>query len=110
MRPAARARRTANRIPRFSMAKWSWHDRKSCTCCAVRITLGSTAERWWAKSHHSSYEHSRLFLPLLVCSLESVGDGRVTDGGRPGSQLVPHREDRKSTRLNSSHGSISYAV
>src|SRR6266542_5056243 len=33
---------------------------------------------------------------------------RLLRGGRP--RAVPQRADRKSTRLNSSHGSISYAV
>src|SRR4051812_49574021 len=31
-------------------------------------------------------------------------------GGQPSSELPLHRADRKSTRLNSSHMSISYAV
>src|SRR2546429_1289176 len=31
-------------------------------------------------------------------------------GGGPGARLAPRRRDRKSTRLNSSHGYISYAV
>src|SRR5207245_5731058 len=37
---------------------------------------------------------------------------RARGGGRGAHQrgLVAHGEDRKSTRLNSSHGSISYAV
>src|SRR5689334_24651879 len=34
---------------------------------------------------------------------------RGRDGGRPSLRAV-HRGDRKSTRLNSSHSSISYAV
>src|SRR3712207_8857658 len=37
--------------------------------------------------------------------------GRRTAPPRPHSQLViAHAEDRKSTRLNSSHANISYAV
>src|SRR5690348_17637634 len=47
--------------------------------------------------------------------VESVGeDGfrRLADGRRPpaGRSFVGERIDRKSTRLNSSHPSISYAV
>src|SRR3712207_8376426 len=52
----------------------------------------------------------------------TVGDRHVLDGypagtvpsGRKGGVLIPWpnrvREDRKSTRLNSSHANISYAV
>src|SRR3712207_7006008 len=42
---------------------------------------------------------------------ESAGDIGRRAGGRPGGRL-PDRagEDRKSTRLNSSHANISYAV
>src|SRR3712207_7265913 len=35
--------------------------------------------------------------------------GRVR-GGEEGALVVPHPADRKSTRLNSSHANISYAV
>src|SRR5205809_5690328 len=38
--------------------------------------------------------------------LRARGQGRRDDDGRAAAQLV----DRKSTRLNSSHGYISYAV
>src|SRR5438132_6294687 len=36
--------------------------------------------------------------------------GRVDRRGQPGAGIRPHRADRKSTRLNSSHTVISYAV
>src|SRR6266542_5631609 len=36
--------------------------------------------------------------------------GRHCRRGRPPRRSQPRRKDRKSTRLNSSHGSISYAV
>src|SRR2546422_8480017 len=49
-----------------------------------------------------------------------LGIGRRPVAGPPGAHRLygegggvvvgPHREDRKSTRLNSSHGYISYAV
>src|SRR2546422_2898077 len=35
---------------------------------------------------------------------------RVIPGARPASEVLADDEDRKSTRLNSSHGYISYAV
>src|SRR5438128_9615642 len=43
----------------------------------------------------------------------TAGKRAPVDGKRPrplGRRYVGCREDRKSTRLNSSHGSISYAV
>src|SRR3712207_7775502 len=57
----------------------------------------------------------------LVGDLRTAGDApclaqhldqRVGDDGRGGgiSQAEHEREDRKSTRLNSSHANISYAV
>src|SRR3712207_8792161 len=61
---------------------------------------------------------------LPICEVQAFGAGR-RDGvrGIPGEQQAPvahgfvdeaaepkHRRDRKSTRLNSSHANISYAV
>src|SRR3712207_8468147 len=34
----------------------------------------------------------------------------LVDGGQPGEGIHHHHRDRKSTRLNSSHANISYAV
>src|SRR5947209_20594340 len=42
---------------------------------------------------------------------DGVGDGRATPEHREAVGLGEHeRQDRKSTRLNSSHANISYAV
>src|SRR3712207_8260083 len=41
-----------------------------------------------------------------VAAQDGVGDQHLVGAGRP----VAHGEDRKSTRLNSSHANISYAV
>src|SRR3712207_7013812 len=41
-------------------------------------------------------------LPALAIQLSLVGAALLT--------LTPHKRDRKSTRLNSSHANISYAV
>src|SRR2546430_7435396 len=46
--------------------------------------------------------------PLALARRELLGAG-ARGGGAPGG-LRRHREDRKSTRLNSSHSQISYAV
>src|SRR3712207_8737015 len=51
----------------------------------------------------------------LVTALPSVADGHVSppDGPGLGTDLLPglrERPDRQSTRLNSSHANISYAV
>src|SRR5207245_10367914 len=40
----------------------------------------------------------------------SPGHGPRSSAATPGSRSVLRSRDRKSTRLNSSHGSISYAV
>src|SRR5438309_9180069 len=58
------------------------------------------------RSHGPGVHH-----PALPRADETLGqvDGR-TDVGGDHLDEVPHPEDRKSTRLNSSHSSISYAV
>src|SRR5438445_6562075 len=47
-------------------------------------------------------------------SASSAGEGGLAEAGRPVEQDVIHAlpasQDRKSTRLNSSHANISYAV
>src|SRR3712207_6846397 len=49
-----------------------------------------------------------------VSCLRAVGVGQDrpprADGGQGGDQLGGDHQDRKSTRLNSSHANISYAV
>src|SRR3712207_6999589 len=48
-------------------------------------------------------------LPLLLLQVED-GHGRTSRGQRPDGGLPEAGGDRKSTRLNSSHANISYAV
>src|SRR3712207_8655536 len=48
--------------------------------------------------------------PRLPPGAERGGAGGVGVPGRAGGRRVPARADRKSTRLNSSHANISYAV
>src|SRR3712207_8919569 len=43
---------------------------------------------------------------VAVARAGAAGPAPVQGGG----EAVPHRQDRKSTRLNSSHANISYAV
>src|SRR2546428_7801275 len=45
-----------------------------------------------------------------LCGAERVGAPAVIDSHRPGAAGVAPFTDRKSTRLNSSHDQISYAV
>src|SRR2546429_3658138 len=47
--------------------------------------------------------------PFLAGVVEWKAPGDRSDRVPPG-RLVPYNRDRKSTRLNSSHGYISYAV
>src|SRR2546430_4928639 len=52
--------------------------------------------------------------PLLDRDVGAVGDGEVHRGARRGDEegdpVLARQQDRKSTRLNSSHSQISYAV
>src|SRR5689334_23923047 len=59
-------------------------------------------QRW-----HSQGDRPRLLLVRRV--LQNVRGDRLFEGGRATGR-GPGRADRKSTRLNSSHSSISYAV
>src|SRR5271169_7125126 len=52
---------------------------------------------------------STLF-PYTTLFRSSIGRARAAAGGQSHGEIHREREDRKSTRLNSSHGSISYAV
>src|SRR5699024_11939917 len=93
--------------------------------CALGMDYGCVLR---GKTHHSS---RRSDAGPPVCSPGGLGSGRLVDGrlrcravpapgdfdsahagvGRQGEEVdVVGSEDRKSTRLNSSHGSISYAV
>src|SRR3712207_7182984 len=43
-------------------------------------------------------------------NLAAPASGRILSGGVDSAALYPPKKDRKSTRLNSSHANISYAV
>src|SRR2546422_6420702 len=49
-------------------------------------------------------------LLALLAAGAACGHGPAASGGVRAVVIRPPREDRKSTRLNSSHGYISYAV
>src|SRR3712207_9001605 len=56
-------------------------------------------------------EVQRVDVLVLLRRVLGVGDGAVGPGGEPLRMLLrPRVVDRKSTRLNSSHANISYAV
>src|SRR5437764_8476660 len=58
------------------------------------------------------FPYTTLFRSQLADRISGIGRGRVDDLGRqhPLGEVVDPLEDRKSTRLNSSHRCISYAV
>src|SRR2546422_4110132 len=68
------------------------------------------------------FPYTTLFRSLLVCGRPALGRRARGDAGRPRrprrhrgrrrerGRVPVARRDRKSTRLNSSHGYISYAV
>src|SRR5207253_10631843 len=65
------------------------------------------------RGRHIHHGEARLERTLLVRqqprSCERTGDGRLPGEGLV-QKLLVNEEDRKSTRLNSSHVAISYAV
>src|SRR5438477_8358831 len=69
---------------------------------AVETTLGRTLIGEWKKGRSVNLERA-----LKVS--DRLG-GHFVQGHVDGPALLPFPEDRKSTRLNSSHMSISYAV
>src|SRR2546422_5619360 len=51
-----------------------------------------------------------LSLPIVAIHLHLLPDGSVLAWGNENAPPLDGKADRKSTRLNSSHGYISYAV
>src|SRR5687768_7969367 len=89
------------------------------TACAAEDALTDSkiaaAKRRWDQSEPSSYEMTLsqtcfCIRPGLV--VVTVTNGIVVSavGGNGGLEIPNDELDRKSTRLNSSHGYISYAV
>src|SRR2546430_11979095 len=73
----------------------------------------AVGERLASRQEPRSFLHARLYVPLHPLQLRVIDERADLDAGL---QPVPHGElrhpveDRKSTRLNSSHSQISYAV
>src|SRR5690242_21157310 len=76
----------------------SLHDALPISGIAVLMGLRLDAPRHGVRLHLTGQGNRALCRPLQVLGLEAAVD------------LQPDAEDRKSTRLNSSHMSISYAV
>src|SRR5207249_11217471 len=73
----------------------------------VLDTLGDILDRDQALELEAVVDHQELFNPVLVQNLPRLVQRRAF---RRRDEVLPGHEDRKSTRLNSSHVSISYAV
>src|SRR5258707_6091050 len=56
------------------------------------------------------FPYTTLFRSKARCLLYSIAGGESEIAGEPSRVLCRCRVDRKSTRLNSSHANISYAV
>src|SRR6267142_3682204 len=56
------------------------------------------------------FPYTTLFRSCRVRELRDLGCRRHQEAAQSCAQFVERRQDRKSTRLNSSHMSISYAV
>src|SRR5207249_7058800 len=81
----------------------------------LRELIGSPSERAIKKDVAVLDEHCRAFIArspfLLLATASAKGRCDVSPkGDAPGFVRVLDDRDRKSTRLNSSHVSISYAV
>src|SRR5687768_18039578 len=59
--------------------------------------------------HGSAHRYRRVSRGITVAAARRSRDAGLADGPRR-LQKLTHELDRKSTRLNSSHGYISYAV
>src|SRR5256884_6969818 len=56
------------------------------------------------------FPYTTLFRSLIAVGLCAPAPARAQQTGREKEQILWQKLDRKSTRLNSSHGYISYAV
>src|SRR5207245_6663478 len=76
---------------------------------ALPILQRQTARRSRGDGRRRSGASGRDDIPQIRAWAESQGMD-VSARGRIKKEIIDAYEDRKSTRLNSSHGSISYAV
>src|SRR3989454_7469964 len=111
---------------------WSWIASLRFTTVASSVVLVSLKPvfAWgiaalWLREHPGRAERWGIVLAVLGASLIGLGDARLSLGALSGDALAlcgavtgagyyvigrRVRQDRKSTRLNSSHLVISYAV
>src|SRR5699024_11227395 len=80
-------------------------------------TLDGTSFRWLAKVEHADRSTMSMIqqriaahIPRALVRRPVVSIEASRDGWLSGDALLVHRQDRKSTRLNSSHVSTSYSV
>src|SRR2546430_10732357 len=108
--PAARAEATTSDIERVIMSRWVWLSRAgrgSGEGCAGAVTIDRSASGTWSRAEPGKF--------LVHHRGVQLGEQRLGRGQRcagPQRYRGPARRavDRKSTRLNSSHSQISYAV
>src|SRR3712207_7545580 len=70
----------------------------------VRTSLAAFCARIRSRLDGATFDDKQAILQLVIERIV-VGDGRLEI-----RHVIPLRPDRKSTRLNSSHANISYAV
>src|SRR5207245_8622773 len=81
------------------------------TTAAPAITLDSTPKP--ERDHYFDVGASQVILPGLKAGVDAyykIASNLIDEGQFGAPIILSPFKDRKSTRLNSSHGSISYAV
>src|SRR5947209_16611332 len=69
------------------------------------------SKKWADKSRHVAGRKWARLQRAGCSALRGLGNGNETSGrGKLDANSARHGQDRKSTRLNSSHANISYAV
>src|SRR3712207_3246393 len=80
---------------------------RTCPFCSSLRNVVRTSD--WVCSSHARRDRTTL-LRFLSSSMIFASSSRPTYGCRSRTRRISTSEDRKSTRLNSSHDNISYAV
>src|SRR2546421_6918562 len=75
-------------------------------CCAILSMIISITRRQHLISRYLKFLHERTILQIVVLEASEAPISRCSSFG----QKLAILQDRKSTRLNSSHDQISYAV
>src|SRR5688572_32217609 len=77
---------------------------------AVRLLLERRARDARRRTVGDDRRHGEVFLTEIRVSREMLGEHRVLAVRGAAREQIAAGQDRKSTRLNSSHSQISYAV